>query len=156
MFKFRWLRLALLAVTFGCGPVGFPASELGAGAAFAAHQVHNGFRIDRLPGGGTGVVESARWINWSGSPQFRVRAEEAPLGDLWLIAPAHVEVRERSVTRTVEDVEPAWDGGAIRLTLRPASGAPLPSEVGDAVQRDLGRRFLNFHPGDAHLTRGSL
>ena len=27
----------------------------------------------------------------------------------------------------VEDVEPAWDDGAIRLTLRPASGVPLRS-----------------------------
>src|SRR5216683_4257914 len=111
----------------GCGPVGFPASELSSGATFAAHQVHNGFRIDRLQGGGTGVVESARWITWPGSPQFRVRAEDVPLGDLWLIAPAHVEVRERSVPGTVGDVEPAWDDGAIRLTLRPASGAPLRS-----------------------------
>src|SRR6266849_6812437 len=127
MFKVRLLLLALLAASFGCGPVGFPASELSSGATFAAHQVHNGFRIDRLQGGGTGVVESARWITWPGSPQFRVRAEDVPLGDLWLIAPAHVEVRERSVPGTVGDVEPAWDDGAIRLTLRPASGAPLRS-----------------------------
>lgn len=127
MFTVRPPLLALLAASFGCGPVGFPASEPSAGATFAAHQVHNGFRIDRLPGGGTGVVESARWINWPGSPQFRVRAEEAPLGDLWLIAPAHVEVRERGVPRPTGEVEPAWDDGAIRLTLRPASGAPLRS-----------------------------
>jgi hypothetical protein len=127
MFKFRLLLFAFPAASLGCGPVEFPASELSSGATFAAHQVHNGFRIDRLQGGGTGVVESARWINWPGSPQFRVRAEEAPLGDLWLIAPAHVEVRERSVPRTVGDVEPAWDDGAIRLTLRPASGALLRS-----------------------------
>src|SRR5207245_11170271 len=36
------------------------SSELDPGATFAAHQVHNGFRIDRLQGGGAGVVESAR------------------------------------------------------------------------------------------------
>src|SRR5438876_2614912 len=124
MFK---VRLLLLTLLIGCGPVVLPASELDPGATFAAHQVHNGFRIDRLQGGGTGVVESARWINWPGSPQFRVRAEEAPLGDRWLIAPAHVEVREGGAPHPTGDVEPAWDDGAIRLTLRPASGAPLRS-----------------------------
>ena len=50
------LRLPLLALLIGCGPVMLPASELDPGATFAAHQVHNGFRIDRLQGGGTGVV----------------------------------------------------------------------------------------------------
>ena len=127
------LRLPLLALLIGCGPVVLPASELDPGATFAARQVHNGFRIDRLQGWGTGVVESARWINWPGSPQFRVRAEEAPLGDLWLIAPAHVEVREGGAPRTAGDVEPAWDDGAIRLTLRPASGVPLRSGLFERI-----------------------
>ena len=117
MFTFHRPLLALIATSFGCGPVTFPASELSSGATFAAHQVHNGFRIDRLQGGGTGVVESARWINGPGSPQFRVRAEEVTLGDLWLITPAHVEVRESGAPRTVGDIEPAWDDGAIRLSI---------------------------------------
>src|SRR2546428_13188998 len=137
------LRLPLLALLIGCSPVVLPASELDPGATFAAHQVHNGFRIDRLQGGGTGVVESARWINWPGSPQFRVRAEEAPLGDLWLIAPAHVEVREGGVPHTAGDVEPAWDDGAIRLTLRPASGVPLRS---GPLKRIRGRGDEVFRP----------
>jgi hypothetical protein len=124
---FRSPLLAVLAVLVGCGPVGFPASELSSEATFAAHQVHNGFLIDRFQGGGTGIVESARWLNWPGNPQFRVRADEILLGDLWLVAPAQVEVRESSGPGAAGDIEPAWDDGAIRLTLRPAIGPPLRS-----------------------------
>ena len=128
MYKFRVPLLALLAVMSGCGPVRIPASELSSSATFAAHQVHNGFFIDRLPDGGSGVVESARWINRPGSPQFRVRAERATLGELWLIAPAHVEVYESGVPHPAK-VEPSWDDGAIRLTLRLATAGPLRSSV---------------------------
>jgi len=127
--EFRLPFVALLTATLGCGPVVVPASNLSSGATFAAHQVHNGFVIDRLQGGGSGVVESARWMNWPGSPQFRVRAEKATLGDLWLISPAHVEVQESAVPRRAGDVEPSWNDGAIRLTLRPATGGPLRSSV---------------------------
>jgi len=143
MFTFRLPLLALLGVTFGCRPVGFAASEPSTGVTFAAHQVHNGFLIDRLQGGGTGVVESARWINWSSSPQFRVRAEEATLGDLWLIAPAHVEVRESGVPRPAGDVEPTWDDGAIRLTLRPATGGPLRSGLFNRIGGGSGYSVLS-------------
>ena len=124
MFKFH---PAILALLLGCAPVGFVAPELRPGVTFAAHQIHNGFAIDRLQGEGTGVVESAHWINWPGGPQFRVRAGEALLGDLWLIGPAHVEVRERGGSGRAGEVEPAWDEGAIRLTFRSAGGSLLRS-----------------------------
>src|SRR2546428_11666727 len=130
MFK---VRLLLLTLLIGCGPVALPASELDPGATFAAHQVHNGFFIDRLRGGGTGIVEPARWISWPGSPQFRVRTEAATLGDLWLIAPARVEDRESAPARTAGNVEPAWDNGAIRLTLRPATGGLLRSGLFERI-----------------------
>ncbi len=130
MFK---VRLLLLTLLIGCGPVALPASELDPGATFAAHQVHNGFFIDRLRGGGTGIVEPARWISWPGSPQFRVRTEAATLGDLWLVAPARVEVRESAPPRTAGNVEPAWDNGAIRLTLRPATGGLLRSGLFERI-----------------------
>src|SRR5262250_1211670 len=132
MFRLCLPGLVSLAAMLGCAPAHVPAPALTAGATFAAHQVHNGFLIDKLPSGGTGVVEPARWINWPGSPQFRARAEDAPLGDLWLIAPAHVEVRERGVPGTA-GVEPAWEDGAIRLTFRPATGPPLRSGLFERI-----------------------
>src|SRR5437762_1623466 len=53
MFK---VRLLLLTLLIGCGPVALPASELDPGATFAAHQVHNGFFIERIGGSGYSVL----------------------------------------------------------------------------------------------------
>src|SRR2546428_12894509 len=120
MFK---VRLLLLTLLIGCGPVALPASELDPGATFAAHQVHNGFFIDRLRGGGTGIVEPARWISWPGSPQFRVRTEAATLGDLWLGAPARVEVRQSAPPRTAGNGARDRGHGPLRRDLcAPARG----------------------------------
>ena len=109
------------SVGIGCRPVQLPAPDLDPGATFAAHQVHNGFVIDRVPGGGTGVIDPAGWLSW-GSPRFRVRVEGVTLGDLSLIAPARVDIRESAGAGRVE---PAWDDGAVRLTLASTTGALL-------------------------------
>src|SRR5262249_53329985 len=105
--------LLACSVGVGCRPVRLQPPDLDPGATFAAHQVHNGFVIDRVPGGGTGVIEPTGWVNW-GSPRFRVRVEGVTLGNLSLIAPARVDIRESAGTG---HVEPAWDDGALRLTL---------------------------------------
>jgi hypothetical protein len=119
------LLASLLAYTAigGCRPVRLPVPDLDPGATFAAHQVHNGFVIDRIPDGGAGVIEPAGWVNW-GSPQFRVRVEGVTLADLSLMAPARVEVRESNAPGAGR-VEPAWDDGAVRLTVRSTTGALL-------------------------------
>src|SRR5262250_2598557 len=107
-----WLLLAYTLVV-GCRPVRVDVPDLDPGAIFAAHQVHDGFVIDRIPRGGTGVIEPARWVNW-GSPRFRVRVDGVTLADLTLMAPARVEIHETD-TPGVGHVEPAWDDGAVRL-----------------------------------------
>jgi hypothetical protein len=117
------LRLApvlVCVVASGCGPVQIPATEVDRNATFAAHRVHDGFLIDRLQGGGSGVIEPTQWLNWHG--QFRVRSRDETLGDLRLTAPARVEVRESGATH---EIQPAWEDGAIRLTFHPTTGAPL-------------------------------
>ena len=122
------LRSSLAVVAFAClavsdcAPVRLPAAELDRDATFAAHRVHNGFLIDRLEGGGAGVVEPSRWLNWH--REFRVRSEDDTLGDLALTAPGRVEVRASGATHP-DDIEPAWDDGAIRLTVHRATGEPL-------------------------------
>jgi hypothetical protein len=100
------------------------ASALNPQATFAAHQVHAGFVLDRLQPDATGVVEQANVINWGFVPEFRVRTAAGDVGDLRLTSPASVTVRESGV-RNAGQVAPAWDNGAIRFTLRPATGAPL-------------------------------
>jgi hypothetical protein len=123
----HWSLVALLTACVACG-AGISgehpraASELDPRATFAAHQVHAGFVLDRLQPDATGVVEQAHVINWV--PEFRVRTAGSDVGHLRLTAPASVTVRESGV-REAGQVAPAWDNGAIRFMLRPATGAPL-------------------------------
>jgi hypothetical protein len=119
--RFLWLALVSgCAAVWGCAPVQIPATEVDRDATFAAHRVHDGFLIDRLQDGGSGVIEPAQLLNWQG--EFRVRSQDATLGDLRITAPASVEVREGGAAH---DIQPAWDDGAIRLTLNRTTGAPL-------------------------------
>lgn len=130
----RWRSscAAALVVCAACiagGPVAPPtpgkdASALNPQATFAAHQVHAGFVLDRVQGNATGVVEPANIIAWTGIPKFRVRTGASTVGDLWLTAPASVTVREAGVPEPGA-IAPTWDDGAVRFTLRPATGAPL-------------------------------
>jgi hypothetical protein len=120
----------ICAACIACGVPRMPsqdaraASELNPQATFAAHQVHAGFVLDRLQPDTTGVVEQANVINWGFVPEFRVRTAAGDVGDLRLTAPASVTVRETRV-QEAGDVDPSWDNGAIRFTLRPATGPPL-------------------------------
>jgi len=108
----------------GCAPVRLPPGDLDPSATFAAHQIHEGFLIDRLRAGGTGIVEPAPFLHLSGAPEYRVRVDRATVGTVRLLAPAAVELRETSLPEPGE-VEPAWDDGAIRLTVRADGGRPL-------------------------------
>ena len=130
--KWRSSWAAALVVCAACmtrGPVVPPtpdkeASALSPLATFAAHQVHAGFVLDRIQGNATGVVEPAHVIDWNGIPEFRVRTLTGNAGHLWLTAPASVTLRETGVPGAGA-VAPAWDNGAVRFTLHPATGAPL-------------------------------
>jgi hypothetical protein len=116
------------------------SSELNSQATFAAHQVHAGFVLDRLQRDATGVVEQPNVINWV--PEFRVRTAAGDVGNLRLTAPASVTVRE-SGAREAGHVAPAWDNGAIRFTLSPATGAPLRSGLFARIDGGAGYSVLS-------------
>ncbi len=101
--------------------------DLDPGANFAAHQVSGGLSIDRWPSGGTGTVRPAGWIRARNDPHFVVRVNEVSVLALWLEAPADVVARGTASDSApvVESVEPAWEEGALRLTIRPVRGRPL-------------------------------
>jgi hypothetical protein len=63
---------------------------------FAAHQVHEGFLLDRLPDDDMGIVEAATWINLSATPRFSVRTTAGAHGTLRL-------TRRRSSSTTPPD-----------------------------------------------------
>lgn len=116
--------LVLACGTSGCTPTILPTSELDPLATFAAHQVHAGFLLDRLPGSDTGIVEPPTWINLSGTPRFRVRTTRGTQGTLRVTSPAQVVIYDAGA-HPAADVAPTWNAGAIHLTLLPVTGAPL-------------------------------
>jgi hypothetical protein len=125
------VRTALVAAVLGlvwsagCGPTALPTGELDPQATFAAHQIHDGFLLDRLPGNETGIVEPSSWINLSATARFRVRTTQGPQGTLRLVSPAQVVIHNAEA-QPAADVDPTWDDtGSIHLTLLPAAGGPL-------------------------------
>src|SRR6184192_3118588 len=86
---------------------------------FAAHDEHGRMVVDRLPGDGAAVAT------------FVLRRDGETISALWLGAPGEVEVRA-SPSRSAPllgTVDASRDDGAIRLSLRPAGGAALRTDV---------------------------
>jgi hypothetical protein len=133
--------IVLAVAMSGCGPTVLPASELDPQATFAAHQVHEGFLLDRVAGGDTGIVEPSMWINVEGIPRFRVRTTQGPQGTLRLTSPARVVIHDAGA-RPAGDVVPSWDAGALHLTLQPAAGPPLRLGPFERIDGDSGYSTL--------------
>src|SRR5206468_713220 len=99
--------------------------------------------VDRLPGDGAAVATPPGWLRRPGGATFVLRRDGETISALWLGAPGEVEVRA-SPSRSAPllgTVDASRDDGAIRLSLRPAGGAALRTdvpEVGRASWRDGG------------------
>jgi hypothetical protein len=113
--------LALFAL-LGCGRLPRPVPAIDPNVNFAAHAEHQRIVIDRQLGGGGGLVEPPGGLRWGGGPTFILNQDGQTVADLWLTAPATVQVRNAGSTSApvTGAVEPSWDDNAIRLTLRPA------------------------------------
>jgi len=133
-------RLGLLILLLGCARL-FRPVPVDPDVTFAAHAEHGGLAVDRLPGGGAGRVVAPGWLRWPGAPSFVLREDDRTLARLWLTAPARVEVRSAEAPES--EVEPSWDENALRLTLRPASGAPLRTDVFERTAPGTGPPVLS-------------
>jgi hypothetical protein len=126
------LRTGLAALAFlalpGCVALQHPTVSIDPGVNFAAHVEHEGIAFDRLPGGGTAVARPPGWFRLGGAPTFVLEQESRRIADLWLTAPATVEVRTASASVS-DAVAPGWDDNAIRLTLRRPGEAALQTDV---------------------------
>src|SRR5262249_30699417 len=106
------------------------------GSTFAVHAVHGGFVVDRIQNGKTGQNGETGKLEaeggWSAftNPEFDLHLDGAG-GERRLVGIGPVVVhRGASDEAPVSGrVEPNWEDQAIRLTLRPANGQPLVSDV---------------------------
>ncbi len=113
------------------------------GLTFAAHTVHGGLVVDRMQNGDTGVAEPEGGWSSLTNPEFDVHFNGAN-GDRRLVGTGPIVIhRGTSDEGPVSGrVEPSWDDQAIRLTLRPANGPPLTSDVFTRIDGGAGMEEL--------------
>ncbi len=101
------------------------------GASFAIHPERDGFVVDRMRDGGTGVLEKPGWLHDPSGPSFILRSGADVRAALWLVGRSRVLVREDPSTlapRTGE-VLVSWADGAARLTLWARDGSTLQTDT---------------------------
>ena len=145
MRPYTTVALFVILASSGCRLVSPPTVPIDTGVNFAAHREHARIVVDRLPDGGSGLVEAPGWFRWGGAPTFVLTRDGQTVAGLWLTAPATVRVRAgRSPTAPiVAAVDPSWDDNAIWLTLRPADGAPLRTTTFERTQTSGGPPVLS-------------
>jgi len=124
----RLAALALAAAACGARHVTLPAEP---DVTLAAHRDPDGFVIDRLPDGATGLLVRPGRFHSGEAPDLTLRVRDEPRGGLWVIGHSRVLVREGPSTSAprIGEVMSTWDGRAIRLTLYGRDASPLRTDV---------------------------
>jgi hypothetical protein len=145
----------------GCAVAARPI-PIDPGLTFAMHIVHGGFVVDRIQNGKTGQNGETGMLEpeggWSAftNPEFDLHLDGAG-GERRLVGVGPVVVhRGTSDEGPVSGrVEPSWEDQAIRLTLRPASGPPLTSDIFTRIDNGAGMEELTRLAQDSLDLRGS-
>ncbi len=126
--------MLILGGTIGCAP-GLQAIPVDAGVDFAAHAAHRGLVVDEMPGASPAVLVPAGWQSWTGGPRFLLQAHDQTIAALWFPEPDQMIVRQTADRHAplIGEVDAAWKHGAIRLTLKPANGAPFQTGAFDRI-----------------------
>src|SRR5262245_57447881 len=135
------LTLLVLPVLWGCARVssvaGLTPPDIDPGATFAAYRTHDGLTIARAPGGATGTVDAAGWSDMA--PSFRVEVGGRTVARLRVPSTAQVDIDAGGVRG---QVQPSWDDGAIRLTIRSTTGETLRTRTFRAIETTSGLSLL--------------
>ncbi len=133
----RWPVVLLLGLT-GCfyRALGLAPPEFDSKATFAAYRTHDGLEIARAEGGLSGTADAA---GWSGlTPTYHLVLGGHPVAELQVLSPGRVDVRAAGTGAGDGQVEPSWDDGAIRLTIRTANGDRLRTRTFRAAETTSG------------------
>lgn len=131
LFFFRNLLVIILTVALSGCLLRRQSITIDSEATFAAHEEHGGVPLDRTRRGAGGEIASTGWLRAPGSPAFVMRVESQPVAYFWLTGPARVIGRPGETTAGPPSVElePSFDAGAIRFTVRRAGGKPLHTDT---------------------------
>src|SRR5262245_51007806 len=124
--------LAAGLAALACGRAAAPVTA-DPDVSFAAHTVHGGMVMDRVPGGGTANLEHpGSWLRTTGGiPTWVLKSDGDVLAALWQVGGSRVVVRQEptTVAEVAGEVIDDWDDNAIRLTLYAAGRSALRSDV---------------------------
>jgi hypothetical protein len=136
-------------ILFTALAVGHAEPAVSATPTFAAHEAHGGVAVDRMDGGEPAVATTPSWLRLPGEPNLVLKDGKGEEAALWMTGPSSFVVRRGSSSESPLDgrVEPTWENQAFRLTIVPAKGAALKSDVFE--REDLGA-------GPSELTRNTL
>jgi hypothetical protein len=130
-FFFRNLLVIILTVALGgCRLRRQSSITIDSDATFAGHEEHGRIELDRTKGGAGGQLVPAGWLRAPGSPTFELRVENKPVTYFWLSG-GRVAARAESASATppTVEVEPSFDAGAVKLTVRRGGGKPLHTDT---------------------------
>ena len=140
----------LAALTAGAASaIGAAEPTLDRPPTFVAHDVHGGLAVDQMNGGQPAVASAPGWLRLPGQPALVMEDGKRGETALWVTAPATVVVRKGSSQNAPLDgrVTPSWENESIRLSIEPADGPALKSDVFE--REDVGA-------GPRELTRSAL
>jgi len=126
----RW-ALALAVLAAGACARSRTTLPVEPGASFAIHPERDGFVVDRMRDGGTGVLEEPGWLHDPSGPSLILRSGTEVRAALWLVGRSRVLVREDPSTRAPRtgEVLVSWADGAARLTLWVRDGSTLQTDT---------------------------
>jgi hypothetical protein len=122
------LALALAAGACASRHTTLPAEP---GVTLAAHRDGDGFVIDRLPDGATGLLVARGRLHAEDAPDLTLEVRGERRAGLWMVGASRVLVREDASTRAprIGEVLSTWDGRAIRLAIYDRDGSMLRTDV---------------------------
>jgi hypothetical protein len=94
--------------------------------------------VDAMRGGNPTLLTAPAWLRLPGEPALVIRDGPEKGEALWLKGPGRVTVRRNvsSDSALIGRIEPSWENNAIRLTIEPAGGRRLRTDV--FTREDLG------------------
>jgi hypothetical protein len=125
-------------------------------ATFAAHAEHGGIALDRTPAGKVGKIGPASWLRTPGSPSFVLRVDDQPVAFFWLSGDGVVaRPTESSGEPPSVEVVPAFEAGAVKLTIRPRGRGALHTDTLAREGGGTGPSFLSRNAQTVLDVRGS-
>jgi hypothetical protein len=148
----------LAALLAGCGARQVATLPTDPGVTFAAHRTGDRLVVDRTRSGESGRLDAPGRLREASAPDLVLRVGDETRAALWIVGRSRVLVRDdpSTIAPRAGEVLSSWDGGALRLTLYPRTGAPLTTDPFAREGLHGGERLVHTAPRPAGAYRAPL